>query len=348
MEPDRIRYRKLPGRRRGFIFGSSVWMGPDHLLLVKSARFREEYRRFHFRDIQAIVVAKAPRFHISTRAALIGTLWLYSLLLANMGLPLVVKLVVGLWGVVLVADWVYVSAVRSCRCRIYTAVSSEELPSVYRASIARRFLAEVEPVLAQTQGVIEGDWAEAVEHREIGPPAIGRIGFTMPGASGPPPPPPLQPPSALPARTPTSILFVALLCLGGLADLLAMRASATAGHWILLGFLMAQMATVPVVMVQSYQGKLCTAMRNLAIAFLVSVGVWYYAVQVAAAAAFGYENAKARESKVTQPQLNSMTLIGYPASRGAAGVIAILFGLAGVVVLLRGERAPEEKVSFNV
>ena len=58
--------RKLPGRRRGFLFGSSVWMGPDHLLLVKSARFREDYKRFYFRDIQAIVTAGAPRFHLST------------------------------------------------------------------------------------------------------------------------------------------------------------------------------------------------------------------------------------------------------------------------------------------
>ena len=72
-------YRKLPGRRRGFLFGSSVWLADDHLLLVKSARFREEYRRFYFRDIQAIVTADAMRFHLSTRSAAIGALWALSM-----------------------------------------------------------------------------------------------------------------------------------------------------------------------------------------------------------------------------------------------------------------------------
>jgi hypothetical protein len=343
MEPVRERYRKLPGRRRGFIFGSSVWMGSDHLLLVKSARFREEYRRFYFRDVQAIVTAKAPRFHISTRAALIGALWVYSQVLAQWALPRAVNVVVALWGVVLIIDWVYVSAFRSCRCRIYTAVSSEELPSVYRTSTARRFLAEVEPAITQAQGAIEGNWAEAVEDREIGPPAAGRIGFTRPGAASMPVPPP---PSGA-ARTPVSFLFVALLSLGGLADLLTLRAGVHSGHWILLGFLIPQLAAAVAVMVQNYQGRLCGAMRNLAIVFLASVGVWYYSVQMAAGIAIGYQNSKSGDSRVTRAQLAPMELIGYPVSRGAAGGIALLIGLAGAVLLLRGERPAERKVSFN-
>ena len=76
MEKNRERYRKLPGHRRGFIFGSSVWLGSDHLLLVKSSRFREEYKRFYFRDVQSIVTAASPRFHISTRMGLIAAIWL--------------------------------------------------------------------------------------------------------------------------------------------------------------------------------------------------------------------------------------------------------------------------------
>src|SRR5208283_1031251 len=101
----------------------------------------------------------------------------------------------------------------SCRCRIYTAVSSEELPSLYRTWTARRFLERVEPVLAQAQGAIEGSWVEAVDDKQIGPPAEGRIGLMMPGAAAPlaPPPPPAQT-----ARNPVSFFFVVSLCLGGL------------------------------------------------------------------------------------------------------------------------------------
>ena len=357
MEPNRERYRKLPGRRRGFIFGSSVWMASDHLLLVKSARFREEYRRFYFRDIQAIVTAKAPRFHISTRAALIAALWGVAFGLAGafeafaairFGARFVGVAVWFPWATAagLAAAWVYVSAARSCRCRIYTAVSSEELPSLYRTWTARRLLAKVEPAVAQAQGAIVGDWAEAVEDLRIGPPAEGRIGLMMPGAAAPlaPPPPPAQT-----ARNPVSFFFVAILCLGGLADLLTLHASVNAGHWILMGFLVSQTAAAVAVMVQNYLGRLRPAMRNLAIAFLVAVGIWYYAVQMAAAVAIGYQGAQSHDGKVTRAQLEPMGLIGYPVSRGTAGGIALLLGLAGVALLLLGEERPrQEKVSFNV
>jgi hypothetical protein len=346
MEPDRERYRKLPGHRRGFIFGRSVWMGSDHLLLVKSARFREEYKRFYFRDIQAIVTARTPRFHISTRAALIGVLWGAACgpAAASGAAPRLLWFLAAI-AVGLAIAWAYISAARSCRCRIYTAVSSDELPSVYRTWTARRFLAKVEPAVAQAQGAIEGNWAEAVEDRRIGPPAEGGIGLTMPGAAAPlaPPPPPAQT-----ARTPVAFLFVAMLCLGGLADLLTMRAGAKEGHWILLGFLLPQIAAAVAVMVQNYQGRLRPAMRNLAIVFLASVGVWYYAVQMAAGVAVGYQNATSHDSKAIQAQLEPMAMIGYPVSRGIAGGMALLLGLAGVALLLREDRPSEEKVSFNV
>jgi hypothetical protein len=355
MEQNRERYRKLPGRRRGFIFGSSVWMGSDHLLLVKSQRFREEYKRFYFRDIQAIVTAKAPRFHISTRAVLIAALWCAAYGPLAVGLAAVGRLGLATAGrlgwffwvvaAALPIAWVYVSAFRSCRCRIYTAVSSEELPSLYRTWTARRFLAKVEPAVAQAQGAIEGNWAEAVDDKQIGPPAEGRIGLMMPGAAAPlaPPPPPAQT-----ARNPVSFFFVASLCLGGLADLVTLRASVNAGHWILMGFLLLQIAAAVAVVVQTYQGLLRPAMRNLAITFLASVGIWYYAVQMAAGFAISYQNATSHDPKVTQVELAPLALIGYPVSRGIAGGIALVLGLAGVALLLRRERPAEEKVSFNV
>ena len=75
MKPDAGQYRKLPGHRRGFLRGASLWLGSDHLLSVKSLRFREEYKRFYLRDVQAIVVAQCPRFHLSTRSSAIACLW---------------------------------------------------------------------------------------------------------------------------------------------------------------------------------------------------------------------------------------------------------------------------------
>ena len=78
-----IRYEKLPGHRRGLIVGSSVWLAPDHLLLVKSKRLNEVYKRFYFRDIKAIGIADTRRFHISARSLAIGAAWFLAFVIAS-------------------------------------------------------------------------------------------------------------------------------------------------------------------------------------------------------------------------------------------------------------------------
>ena len=165
-------YRKLPGHRRGFLRGSSMWLGPDYLLLVRSLRFREEYKRYYFRDIQAIVTAEAPRFHISTRfaaiAALLLTAWPFVLAApARLGISSAGML--GGMAAVVALAWFLVSGFFSCRCRIYTAVSCDDLPSVYRTWTARKFLLTVEPLIQQAQGSLEASWVRAVGEWNIGP-----------------------------------------------------------------------------------------------------------------------------------------------------------------------------------
>ena len=355
MQQERVKYRKLPGRRRGFLFGSSVWLGPDHLLLVKSARFREDYKRFYFRDIQAIVTADAPRFHLSTRGALAAVVWLGALIFAigfaagagrlSRIAPQTAWWVLGTIALVVVAAWAFISARMSCRGRIYTAVSSDELPSLYRKWTARRFLEQVQPYITQAQGALEGSWAEAVEEKQVGPVPEGRIGLSMTGTPGS-----MTMPPALQAAwtTPVSAFFVGSLCAGGLADLVSLRAGATAGRWVLLSCLLVQLAAAVAVMIQCYTGKLRPAMRNLAITALVGMGVWYYAVQFGLSMAVAFQSAQSKNSKVFAPQAQAWMLFEYPLARGSAGGVTLLLGLAGVVLSLRGERPREEKVSFNV
>ena len=205
-------YRKLPGKRRGFFNVSSVWAGPDHLLLVRGSRFREEYKRFYYRDVQAIAGARAPRFHISTRSGFIA--WLIAVIATALFMPAMVRVYnagsaltgLGLVTLALVGVWIFISAAQSCRCRIYTAVSSDELPSVYRLWTARKFLAEVEALIAQTQGMIQGEWAAAAEERTVGP--------------APPPSLATAPPTpALPSRGLASDLFLVSLFMDALVRL---------------------------------------------------------------------------------------------------------------------------------
>lgn len=168
---ERIPYRKLPGHRRGFIRGSSVWLGPDHLLLVNSYRFREEYKRYYFRDIQAIVAGEAPRFHLSTRSAAIGYFWLLAFVI-TFRFPKAPWITGGV-GVALVIAWAYLSATCSCRCRLYTAVSRDTLPSVYRTWVAARFLRAVEPHITAVQGAMEQ--SANIAMLSIGPAAAAAV-----------------------------------------------------------------------------------------------------------------------------------------------------------------------------
>jgi hypothetical protein len=325
-------YRKLPGRRRGFVFGSSVWLGADHLLLVKSSRFREEYRRFYFRDVQAIVSAAAPRYHISTRSAFIGVLWAGALAAAIASGREALEWTAGFIGIVLACVWMYLSGARSCRCRIYTAVSSEELPSLYRDWTMRRFIAKVEPYVIQAQGSIEANWAESVEDREIGALPEGRVGLSDVRASEP------APTGTSRARTPLSILFVASLVLGGAAVLATLGAPANTARWVLLVFVLLQLGTAVAVMVENFMGRLRASVRNLAIVAAVAIGAWYYAVQMGSGMAEAYRNASDKKKRAATMQIDVLAALQYPAARGAAGGIGLLTGLAGLVLLARGER----------
>jgi hypothetical protein len=53
-------YRRLTGRKRTLFGYSQLWLAPDHILLVKSTRFAENYQRFALADIQAITVTETP------------------------------------------------------------------------------------------------------------------------------------------------------------------------------------------------------------------------------------------------------------------------------------------------
>jgi hypothetical protein len=337
------RYRKLPGRRRGFIKGSSVWIGDDHLLLVKSTRFREEYKRFHLRDIQAVAVARAPRFHISTRALLIGVLWVIAYRTAELTMPFPKRLGVEgpplgsyfLMGLALLAGaWIYISASQSCRCRIYTAVSADDLPSVYRMWTARKFLAKIEPKIAEAQGVLEGQWAEAAESRNIGPPLVQ---FAAPGAA------PAGAGEAAPgnaaagapllqrkSHTMAADLLVAVLFASGLVSLLMPSASVAAAKWPTITFMVLKAGLALAIFVEHYNGKLQGGMQKLAIATLMALGLMFYAEQLAVGFQAGAAAANRRAVSPLAPVISS----GNRFIAEVGGGINLILGCVGLGIIV--------------
>ncbi|PYS52737.1 MAG: hypothetical protein DMG13_15465 [Acidobacteria bacterium] len=135
---------------------SSLWLGKDHLLNIDSNRYTEEYKRFYFRDIQAITILKTRRREIWNFVLLL-------LLLIWMG-ALVDEVLTGAsvpdatvsWGTTLVILAVPLLAnnILGPACAVYlrTAVQTEVLPSLNRVRRARKVLDRVRPLIAAAQG----------------------------------------------------------------------------------------------------------------------------------------------------------------------------------------------------
>ena len=156
----RVSYRKLPGDYRGVLRRNSLWLADDHLLLVDSTRFSETYKRFYLRDIQTILVRRAPRFVLSV----------YWLLVA---LAAFVVLLIGLnpsrqplfWtGVAILSGealYLYLASVfQSCVCHLITRANNVELLALVRLRSASRFVEIMVPHIVAAQGALPADWLE--------------------------------------------------------------------------------------------------------------------------------------------------------------------------------------------
>jgi hypothetical protein len=150
--PDRP-YKRLPGRSRQLFNASSLWDGKDHLLQVNSHGVTESYRRFFYRDIQALVICQ-------TKGHIISTIVL-GLLAAATGIPVAflpveVAVVFGFFaGVFLIAVLINVLRGPTCRATLRTAVQTQDLPSLNRVRTARKLLGLLQPRIMAAQQEIE-------------------------------------------------------------------------------------------------------------------------------------------------------------------------------------------------
>jgi hypothetical protein len=138
----------------------SLWLAQDHLLSVRSNRFVEEYRRFYFRDIQAITVRKTRRREfwnmvlslllllclaiLMSQVSQSGwstNLWPWSVVIAIVGGPLLFNNLRG----------------PTSTCYIRTAVQMEELPSLNRIRKTEKILARIRPLIAAAQGELTAE-----------------------------------------------------------------------------------------------------------------------------------------------------------------------------------------------
>ena len=153
-------YRRLPGRgrKRGGFFAvtrsqASLWAGKDHLLYLFSTGYTEEYKRFYYRDIQAIVTRKTGR---GAAWNLFSALFLFFFALLaftrTTTAPAVVFWVLA--GLALLILTVNLLRGPTCICHLLTAVSREELPSLSRERIAKKTIDLLKPLIEGVQGIL--------------------------------------------------------------------------------------------------------------------------------------------------------------------------------------------------
>lgn len=146
-------YRKLPGKKKHFLFGvHRLWLGKDHLLQVFSRMGIEDYQRFYFEDIQSIVTRKTAAGKV------------YNAMLAAVSLSMGL-IAAGLDGAAsaffigagcfflaaMVFNWVLGP---TCRTHLRTAVQEETLPSLHRLKNARRVMDRLRVLIIARQGEI--------------------------------------------------------------------------------------------------------------------------------------------------------------------------------------------------
>ncbi len=168
MEPaSDIKYKRLTrsAGRAGFYAAAraraSLWLGPDHLLSVESNGYTETYKRFYFRDIQAVLIHKTKRFQITN--FVLGIFVLVCLLITVAIMPkhssgwtadivpwmIFLGIITGVFLLFLIANLI---AGRTCKTFLRTAVQIEQLPSLARVRKTRRTLEKIHPLIVAAQG----------------------------------------------------------------------------------------------------------------------------------------------------------------------------------------------------
>ncbi len=146
-------YHKLPGTKKGFLVGRyTLWQGVDHLLHVYSRVGVEDYKRFYFNDIQAIITRKTIAGKVQN--TVIG------FLLLLFTLPAILN--VGGWsafwavfaGVLLILLLINLYRGPTCETKLLTAVQTEKLHSLHRLKTAFKVMDCLRSHIQSVQGTL--------------------------------------------------------------------------------------------------------------------------------------------------------------------------------------------------
>ena len=200
---EEVKYKRLTRARPRSRFSvvsagqSSLWLGPDHLLCIDSTGFTESYKRFYFRDIQAVIVRKTDGYKYWGLAWGIVTLFFAATAFAvsdSVG-RIVLLCIAAFFGLCMLLN---LALGPTTSCHLQTAVQNEQLPSIGRLRKARKVLNILRPLIVSAQGELapqeiaarfSGTPAQTTQQPDVTgvPPVINPIAPTT--DSGPDAPP---------------------------------------------------------------------------------------------------------------------------------------------------------------
>ena len=213
-------YRRLAGRGRrtsGCVaIGApihTVWLADDHLVLRESVYgMSETYKRFYFRDVQAIIVRRSPRW-IAWMA-----IWMFLCLVFIFCYGVAHKQGWGwpfLSGVCILLAVVQLARGPTCVTHLVTAVQRELLGSLNTVRKARRALKTLVPLIEQKQGTLD---PESLQNPGTPPSLPGRTAVrTVQSKAEAVTDPPVIAPQLSRLSLPHLLLFLATLAGGGVA-----------------------------------------------------------------------------------------------------------------------------------
>jgi hypothetical protein len=164
-------YQKLPGAKKGFLIGRyTLWQGVDHLLHIYSRVGVEDYKRFYFNDIQAII----------TRKTIIGNVQniVLGFLLLVFTLPAILN--DGGWsafwaafaGVLLILLLINLHRGPTCETKLLTAVQTEKLHSLDRLKNAFKVMDRLRSHIQSVQGILSREDLGKIPARQINDNAV--------------------------------------------------------------------------------------------------------------------------------------------------------------------------------
>lgn len=144
-------YTRLTRNASGVGTHTSLWLGPDHLMIVTSSGYIENYARLQFRDVKAFFVTGSDR-RLGWRVAwgVLATLLAIMVVVALVnretpvfsGIFLALTLAGAVWNELLGPG---------CHTYVVTGVQTARLPALVRMKKTRRVLGRLQPLIEAAQ-----------------------------------------------------------------------------------------------------------------------------------------------------------------------------------------------------